>query len=298
MIQIVLLYALCATSFTLCKFILLYAKPFFFVGVRMVAAGVCLLGYSFYKNGLKVSFSKKEWHLLGQVVIFHIFCAYVFDLWALQYLTSAESSFFYNASPFIAAFFSYYWFAERMTHTKWIGLSIGCLGFIPELFQLGNGQVASYSVGILPHLAMLVAVSSGVYGWIVMRALVKEGHSPLLINGIGMVGGGVLALTASYFLEGWQVSPVTDLMLFIYYTAALILIINFVFYNLYGFLLKRYSATLLSFAGALTPFFVAVFGAIFLGEQLTLHFFFSLLVVCIGLYLFYREELKQGYILA
>jgi drug/metabolite transporter (DMT)-like permease len=298
MFQILLLYALCAISFTLCKCVLLYAKPLFFVGVRMVVAGICLLAYCSFAGEKWRSFTKREWGLLTQVTLFHIFCAYVFDLWALQYLTSAESSFFYNASPFIAALFSYWWFNERMTSTKWLGLVIGCVGFIQELLQIGEGCRMVSPLGLLPHLAMLVAVSSGVYGWIVVRALVKEGHSPLLINGIGMVGGGLLALGTSYSFEGWHEQPVTQWLPFIAYTGAIIIIINFIFYNLYGFLLKRYSATLLSFAGALTPFFVAVFGALFLRESLSLHFFGALLVVCVGLYLFYKEELKQGYILA
>ena len=50
MISIVFLYALCASSFTLCKAVLMYSKPIFFVGVRMIAAGLLLTcGWVWYR---------------------------------------------------------------------------------------------------------------------------------------------------------------------------------------------------------------------------------------------------------
>ncbi|MCV5950917.1 DMT family transporter, partial [Escherichia coli] len=69
-------------------------------------------------------------------------------------------------------------------------------------------------------------------------------------------------------------------------------------YNLYGTLLKRYSATFMSFAGFTTPLFTALFGWLVLGEIVTWPFYVSFCIVLLGLVLFDQEELKQSYQLA
>jgi drug/metabolite transporter (DMT)-like permease len=68
-------------------------------------------------------------------------------------------------------------------------------------------------------------------------------------------------------------------------------------YSIGTYLFRHYTVTFLSFAGFTTPLFAALFGKIFLGESVGLHFFFSLAVVSLGLWLFYGEEIKQGYII-
>lgn len=294
MILIVFLYALCASTFTICKALLAFAKPFFFIGVRMFVAGALLLAYSYWKNRSAFSIDKKDRWNFVQIVLFHVYFAYILDLWSLQYITSSKSSFLYNVSPFLAALFSYFYFSEKMTVKKWIGLLIGFSGFLPEMF-FNTSSSSSFWLS-MPELVLLGAVTSGVYGWIMLRKLVKDGHySPTMVNGVGMVGGGLLALVTSFFVEGWQVSPVFQWWPFIQLTALIILVGNILFYNFYGFLLKKYTATFLSFAGFTTPLFAALFGWLFLGELVNWTFFLSIFVVCIGLYIFYQEELKQGY---
>ena len=295
MFLIFALYALCASTFTICKALLEFVKPMFLVGVRMFAAGVLLLGYAYLKDKKVFHIQKKDRLLFLQIILFHVYFAYVLDLWSLQYLTSFKSSFLYNLSPFLAAIFSYFYFAETMTLKKWVGLIIGFCGFLPEIianFSLKN------SAGFisLPEIALLIGVASAVYGWIMLRKLVKDGeYSPVVVNGIGMVGGGILALITSFFIEGWSVSPVTQFWPFVKLTFLIIIVANILFYNFYGYLLTRYTATFLSFAGFTTPLFAALFGWLFLGEKVHWSFFLSLMVVFIGLYIFYQEELKQGY---
>ena len=68
-------------------------------------------------------------------------------------------------------------------------------------------------------------------------------------------------------------------------------------YLLYTMMLKKYTATFLSFAGFIQPLCAAILGWFFLGEYVTYTFFLSAILVFSGLYLFYQEELKQGYVL-
>lgn len=294
MIFIVFLYALCASTFTICKALLEYAKPFFSIGIRMLVAGGILLAYSYWKNRSVFTIQKKDRWLFVQIIVFHVYFSYILDLWSLQYITSSKSSLLYNLSPFLAALFSYFYFSEKMTLKKWLGLLIGFSGFLPEMLFKGAGPTGYYLS--FPEIILLGAVISGVYGWITLRKLVKDGlYSPMMVNGVGMVGGGILALITSFFVEGWSVSPVSSLWPFIQLMTLIIIIGNLLFYNFYGYLLTRYTATFLSFAGFTTPLFAALFGWFFLGESVEWPFFISIFVVFIGLYIFYQEELKQGY---
>lgn len=294
MILILLLYALCASTFTISKSALLYTQPLFFIAVRMIGAG-CMLGIYYaarvFLGKELFVFKWRDSFLFAQIILFHIYITYICDICALKNLTSIESAFIYNLSPFIAALLSYWYFAEKITAKKWLGLTIGFCAFIPELYFHGLAMSSS----IAPKLITLIAVISSAYGWIIMRQLVKDRHySPLFINGVGMLGGGIGALITSWIFEGYY-PPVTQWIPFLNYTALSIVVANIFFYNLYGVLLSRYTATFLSFAGFLCPLFTALFGWFFLGEWPSLSLCISSVIAAIGLFIFHQEELRQGY---
>ena len=295
MILLVLLYFICASMFTISKWGLAYSQPIFFVAVRMILAGLLLALYLVireWKKGTRFLPSiKNDWFLFVQIIIFHIFLTYICDACALAKITSIESAFIYNLSPFIAAICSFFWFGERMTSKKWLGLFLGFLSMIPAFSQDGIALPYMFS---MPRLLTLIAVVSSAYGWIVLRALVKKGYSSILVNSIGMFFGGLIALGTSYVYEPW--SPVTHWVPFLQATLLIVVVANIIFYNLYGYLLKTYTATFLSFAGFMCPFFAAFLGHIFLHEQVSGQLILSFIIVCCGLFLFYHEELKQGYI--
>lgn len=289
-------YALVAISFTLAKAVLAYSAPIFFVGFRMVLAGIILIGYCYWRNPRLLEVKRKDFLHFSLIILMHIYFAYVLDLLALQYMSSFKGAFIYNLSPFIFALFSYLYFNERMTPKKWLGLFIGFVGFLPELIAHVPGEPAG---GIFylswAELMMIGSVIASVIGWTVMRLLVKDRYSPIAVNGIGMLGGGVLACITSGIVEVWDPFPVTEWWPFLKITLGVIVIANLVYYNVYGYLLKKYTATFMSFAGFLCPLFAAAFGWYFLNEEVSPTFFFSLFVVVVGLAIFYVEELRQGY---
>lgn len=109
-----------------------------------------------------------------------------------------------------------------------------------------------------------------------------------------MLVGGLLATIHSYLTEAWNPIPVTETLPFLQGAIALMIVSNFVAYNLYGHLLKRFTATFISFAGFTTPIFTALFGVLFLQETITWPFALSSCIVFVGLFLFNQEELKEG----
>jgi drug/metabolite transporter (DMT)-like permease len=185
-----------------------------------------------------------------------------------------------------------------MNGRKWVGLTLGFIGFLPILMSQSSEEEGLHHLFFLSwaEISVMIAAACSVCGWVMLRQLVKEkGFSPLMANGGSMLMGGAMALLHSYFVEDWDPVPVSEAMPFIECSLWLIVISNFVCYNLYGNLLKRFTATFISFAGFTTPLFAALFGWYYLGEVVSMPFYISAIIVFAGLFIFNQEELKQGY---
>ncbi len=294
MIWVFLLYAGFASVFTFAKNTLPATEPYFLIGSRMLLAGFLLISYLAITSPNKLRISKPALLLAALLGFLNIYLVNALEFWGLQYLPSFKTCFIYSLSPFASALFSYFLLSETMTAKKWIGLMIGFAGFIPLLLSPGEeelkaGALFSFSWA---EIAVIFAALISVYGWILLKNLVKDHNvSFLTANGYSMAVGGLIACVHSAFVESWNPVPVFDWPTFLFGFFSLLLISNLLCYNLYGWLLKRFSATFLSFAGFLTPLFSAFFGWFFLGETIDTVFFISAAIVFSGLFVFYQEEL-------
>lgn len=301
MFYVLLLYALFASVIVTSKTALMYTQPFFLVGARMLLAGIILLAYQSFYQKQKFSFSSKTWIRLFFLAIFNIYLTNVFEFWGLRFLTSFKTCFIYSLSPFLSALFSYFIFSETLSIKKWGGLLLGIIGFVPILLtqtssEEMSGQVLFFSWA---ELSVMIAAICSVLGWIFLKQLVNEdGLAPMMANGISMFIGGAIALAHSFAVEDWNPFPVTNYTIFFECTLLLIVVSNLICYNLYGTLLKKYTATFMSFAGFTTPLFTALFGWLVLGEIVTWPFYVSFVIVLFGLLIFDQDELKQSYQLA
>ncbi len=290
-----LLYALFASVFTIAKTGLNYSQPFFLVGTRMMLAGVLMLGYQFLFHRKDFVFHKQHLWRLFQLALFNIYLTNALEFWGLKYLTSFKTCFIYSLSPFVSALFSYIMLSEKMTIKKWLGLVVGFAGFLPILFAASSEselETGYFFFLSWAEIAVIGAAVFSVYGWILLKQLVRDGgYSPFMANGLSMALGGTMALINSMFVEDWNPIPVTEFLPFLECAILLMIISNLIAYNLYGYLLKRYSATFMSFAGFTTPLFTAFFGWLFLGETVTLPFYISTIIVFMGLLIFHQEEL-------
>jgi drug/metabolite transporter (DMT)-like permease len=285
LIPITGLYALVASTFTLAKVALNVSAPFFYVGLRMIFAGVLLTSYYFFKDARapKRKPTISDIRLFIGIIFFHIYFAYILDLWSLQYISSCDASLIYTLSPFVTAIISFWWFKERLTGIQWFGMVVGFASCVPLIIE-SNCNPSSLQ-GIVGMFGSMVASS---LGWITFKELTdNRRYSPFIINGVGMVFGGIFALVTSYFTEIWSPTfPVSDWSLFLLYTGMIIIVGNFVVYNAYGYLLRKYSATFLSYAGLTTPIFAALYGWFFLGEYLSPYLIVAIAGIAFGLYCF------------
>lgn len=316
MFLIIIAYLVLACTFILAKTSLYYMQPFYFIAIRMFFAGFLLLGYVKFIKGQSLRIAKKDWHLFAQVMFFHIYGAFILEFWALQYLTSAKAALLYNLSPFITALLCYILFKQRLTIQKWIALGMGFAGMLPIVFynSYKESHASSFMSLALPDLILLIGVISACYGWLVVRELSQNRkYSFVLVNGIGMWGGGIMALITAIFTEtggpfrwythqpdmmGQWLNTHFDVItttLIMAFSCMLLLIIlaNIIGYNLYAYLLTHNSPTFLSFAGFITPFLAGLLGCIFLGETISPAFLVSFGITVISLYIFYQDELTS-----
>jgi len=267
----------------------------------MVFAGILLLGYLFIKNRSSLKIGKKQILPLLALAVFSIYLTNILEFWGLQHLSAAKTCFIYSLSPFFAAIFSYIHFGEKMNVRKMIGMLIGFAGFVPVMMiQTGSEDLLSaFSFFSWPELAVMGAALFSIYGWVLLRIIVKnQTLSPIYANGYSMLIGGGIAFIHSFFVDSWNPVPIAagKLLPFVQGIALITLVSNIVCYNLYGFMLRKYTATFLSFMGLLSPLFASLNSWIILGEKPSWTILLSTAVVSCGLFIVYQAELKQGYI--
>jgi len=297
------MYATWSSMFALGKLALQYSPPLFLTGFRMLLAGALLLLFLLFFKRSSLKIERKQLLPLALLAFFSIYLTNILEFWGLQYLSSAKACFIYSLSPFFAAFFSYLHFGEKMNPRKWLGMGIGFVGCIPVfLTRTGSEEFLQvFQFFSWPTLAVAGAALASVYGWVLLRLLVKDSSfSPLMANGSSMLLGGVLALVHSFFVDIWHPFPVAqqDIGKFLEQVLLMTFISNILCYNVYGALLKRFTATFLSFAGLLSPLFASLHGWLFLQEPISWVVLFSTTVVLAGLWVVYFAELRQGYVVS
>ena len=218
----------------------------------------------------------------------------------MQYVSGAKANLLFSIAPFVTALFAYFFLSERLKRIQWLGLFIGCIGLIPILLNQQVDERVTFHIGFfsLPEIMLLISAASTAYGWILIKkAMVNRSYSSVMLNGVSMFWGGIIALIISFIVEGTPALGITEgkllsydvLLMFSFYVFALVVIGN-IRYGLYGYLLTRYSATFLSFTGFIAPLFAAFFDWVLMGEVVSRSFFISMAIVIAGLFLFYQGE--------
>jgi len=288
------MYALLAASFSIGKVLLRYTTPVFLTGIRMLLAGIILLAYQYFSPQEQFKFKRSHLKYYIQITFFGIYATYILRFWALKDLPSYKAVFLYNLAPFSTALLSYIFFKEKLTKKQMLGLAVGLLGLVPILLTSSKPEAALgewFSIS-WQELAVIASVISSSYSWILIRKMVqKKNYSPMMINGICMTTGGALALATALLCE--QAIYIKEPVTFTAWLCVVIVISNILCHNMYGFLLKEYTATFISFASFLSPLFAAFYGWAFLQETISWNFYASSAIVFAGLFLFYQDELKN-----
>lgn len=300
MILLFVSHLLSSITLIIGKYAMRYTSPLFLTAIRMSAAGILtlVLHAFFSQKNLRNHVCYKDFSLFALLGFFYFFCKSVFAFWGLQYIPAGRAAFLFNTGPFVSALLSYLIFKEKMTVKKWFGICIGLIGIIIVILQKDSSPTLSSFLHISwAEASILIAVLSNAIGLIIMRYFSKErGYIPFTYNGVGMLFGSALSWL---FIGAQSMQGVPETIEHPYILSGLLLAIvsiNIIITNLKAWLLRVYSATMVTFTSFVMPIFASTLGFVFLGEAITYHFIVALGFIVSGLYLFYQEELRQGYI--
>lgn len=300
MLQVLFLYALFSTVYPLGKIAFNgLIEPIFFTALSLLFASVVLGSIYVVRPHAPLVINRQFIFLLCALTLCNIYLTNVCEHWGLQYLTATKTSFMYNLSPFFSALLSFVFLQEKVSCKKIVGMIIGFVGFIPYFLEksCSEGSVAVQCFLFpWPEVALMVAAVATVVGWISMRKIVQLGYSPLAANAISMFIGSLLMMPTSYVIgESWHPFPVYNVAHALPIIIVTSCISYITAYNLYGFLLERYTATFLTVAGLSAPLWTALFGWLLLGETIGLNFVVSMVIVILGIIIFHQEEIKREY---
>lgn len=311
MFIVLVINALMGATFSIVKLILEnYTDPLFLVGYRMTLAGLLLLGYLFCFQRAELKIYKQDWVSFVKIILFHVYISYICEFWGQQYLTPAKVALLFNLTPFITAAFSYLMYRQTQTAKKLAGLIIGFVGFFPILFAHNPTEnvLGGFFFFSAPEISLFIAVASASYAWLIVEHLVVKRHySTLMVNGFAMLCGGIMATMTSFvvgncgeqlglsgFARAWQPWPFNDFGTLTLWILLLIVFSNVIYYNVYAWLMHRYSPTFLSFSGLTTPLFAAMWEWLIFGTVIAWPFWLSLTIISFGLALYYQEEMRLG----
>ena len=293
-----LAYFLLASAFSANKVLLGWLPPTFFVGIRMLCAGLIMVAYNYRKSGrLRFAYFRQDLFTIFGIALFTTYAPSLLKAYGLKGLASSKAALIGSCDPFVTAMYAYALWRETLTFKQFIGVVTGFLG-VALLLTSGSMHEQSLHAWFIfswPELAALGAVVIGRYGWILVRSLLKkERYKPMEINGLSMVFSGVLALATSVIIDPISSISIPSVPRFLAFFTYTIVAGNIFGYGLYAYCIKRYRLTLVSFAGFSIPLFVPLIGWLFLGEKLTLLFFGSVVIIFVGLLIFHRDHIRQG----
>src|SRR3990167_3449852 len=211
MIDIILHSMLIAGIFLLGKQVVFYADPFFLTLIRMIPGGLCLLAYHYYVDRTAFKFDKhdiKYFFLLSLSVLM----VDAFRLYGLRYISAPNGALLTALTPFVAALAAYLFLGQPCKRRQIGALIIGFMAILPVIL---NGCITEtscdFSRKLLGYSMSFISVIGIVLGAIISKKLTKvKGHPLLAVVGIGLVGGGLLALPLSLLFESWNPVPMTQ----------------------------------------------------------------------------------------
>ena len=196
---------------------------------------------------------------------------------ALVYTTASRGALAYTTAPFMTLLIAAAFGIERPTRQKFIGIVVATLGVV---VALGQGAGAPPDAWIGDGLILIGALITAVFGVWSSRALQR--HSPLVTVVAGVVPGSFLLFLFALATEAPtfkpDLSPISwAAMAYLGIGAAVIS------YTLWLWALRHTTPTLVSIALPVNPLMALFWGAILLGEDVTVEMLIGFALVICGI---------------
>lgn len=175
------------------------AAPFFSAGVRFVVAGLLLFLWMLWKRKADVSLLlRKELWLTGACLTFGTFSTLY---WAEQHVSSGLAAILSATGPMMILLLQATVLRERLTTRSIIGCIVGFAGVF--LLVVPSLTVEASLLWLLGCVLILIGEFSYSAGTLYSRRVIARfnGTSPIAMNAVQMMAGGILLLVLSFFTE-------------------------------------------------------------------------------------------------
>lgn len=262
------------------------ASQILFAGVRFILAGILvfLMGSILQK---KVLIPKIEnWLMVLKLCMMQTVLQYLLFYIGIAKTTGVKSSIIQGSNVFFALLISSLLLkSEKLGKMKILGCLVGFAGVI--LINL-NGTGWDGSMSFLGEGFVLLSNVSYACSASFMK-FYSQKENPVTLSGYQFMAGGLIMVTAGALMGGELHGFTIGSIALLGYLA----FISAVAYTLWGILLKYNPVGKVAVFGFMTPLFGVLLSALILGEQnqlFTAKGVFSLLLVCVGIYLVNREN--------
>lgn len=296
MFDLIIMYVIMAGVYTFGKQALIYSDPFFLTAVRYIPSGLIFIAGAYFLNKKEFVLKPKTVPLFIGISFFY-FLMDALRLVSLKQIPSSHAALMSVLSPFVAALIAFSFFKEKFPLKKCFALCLGFFGVLPLIIENivhSGGSYSPYSL-VSGYLAMLMSVIAAVVATFIYKRLLAF-YSLYLILGVAVFFGGIMSLAISLVSENWNPVPVENAILIAPVILFIFITHNLIAQPLYGYLVKKYPVTLVTFATLITPLTSAALGYFLYGQAIGCIFFFSLITLMVAFFLFYQEEEKEGLI--
>lgn len=290
-------FFLWGTAMVAMKGLMPHTSPLFVAGVRLVPAGVLVLGAAAMMGRPQ----PKSWKAWLWIAVFALVDGTLFQGFLAEGLVRTGAglgSVMIDSQPLAVALLSCWLFGERIGLWGWLGLSIGVLGIsligLPNEWILNFLHAGTIAVqGSLQQLfqsgewLMLLAALSMALGTVIIRFVCRYAD-PVTATGWHMILGGLPLFTLSAGVESqqWVNIDLAGWMALGYSTV----FGSAIAYGLFFYFASSGSLTSFSSLTFLTPVFALLFGNLLLGEVLSPLQWVGVSLTLISIYLINQRE--------
>ena len=256
-----------------------------FAGVRFFIAGIIVLLFEIINKKESLMLNKKSFKKVLTLGIIQTTLQYTFFYVGMAYVAGVRGSILNGTGTFFSIILAHFIYKnDSISFNKLLGCIIGFAGVViinlNGSFFLGS-DFTFKGEGCIILAALMFSVSS-IYG----KSITKE-ISPTITTGYQLALGGFILIIIGFVLGGRLTGFTLKSTSLLIYMA----LISSVAFALWTELLKYNKVSTISIFNFLVPVFGSILSAIFLKENLfDIKVLISLILVCIGIFLVYREK--------
>ncbi len=264
--------------------------PFLSAGLRFFIAGLLLFSFMVWREKTTIRLLwRKEMFFTGVCLTFGTFAALY---WAEQYVTSGIAAVLSATGPMMIIIIQTLVLKQQGNRQSLIGCAVGVIGVTLLIIPSFSIEISTF--WMVGCFAIIVGELFYAIGTIYTKHVIQkfETTSPIALNAVQMMYGGILLIILSFFTENIQFD---NLLSFASMGSLLYLIIvgSMIGHSIYYWLVSRTNPIFPSTWLYISPLIAVVLGVIFYQEYLSWLTGIGTLTIIVGTVLVNYETLKK-----